>query len=329
MTDRLIYLDLIRITAMLLVVACHCFGDVSQTSPKVISLLTYIEMPCIGLFMAISGALLLPVKNSTGAFIKKRLNKILIPTLIWSVVYMILRNDLTLRNLAEGIFHPVGSGILWFIYTIAGLYLISPVISPWLEKASQKVVGFYLLLWALTLCFPIISNWLNPNQTYSGWGYYLSGYMGYFILGFYLRKYGISIKVAALLYAALLCLMIFCKTQFPQFILYDGSWYLSIFGAVSVIFYWVLLKFIATKCLLKSNEYKYITLISNLIFGIYFIHIGLVNYVTPVINISGLSYLPNYIIKVLATFLIALFISRLISFLPFSDWLIGYKQKRK
>ena len=61
MKERIIAYDYIRIVAMLLVVACHCFGDTSTASPAVISLLSYLEMPCNGLFFAISGALLLPV----------------------------------------------------------------------------------------------------------------------------------------------------------------------------------------------------------------------------------------------------------------------------
>lgn len=326
MTDRILYFDYIRITAILLVVACHCFGDVSNVSPVLISLLTYIEMPCIGLFIALSGALLLPVKSSTICFLKKRLNRIIIPTFIWSVVYMSLKKDLTIQNLVEMFFHPVGSGILWFIYVIAGLYVISPVISPWLENTSQKTIRLYLLIWALTLCFPIIGNWIDVDKSYSGGGYYLSGYIGYFILGFYLKKYGISLKVSVLLYFISLCLMAFVKVVFPQLELYNGSWYLSIFGAISVVFYWTLLKLITERVHNIFN--KFIVLISNLVFGVYFIHIGLITYITPEIHIGELSYLPNYIIKVCVTFSCALFISWLISFLPFADFIIGYKQKR-
>lgn len=328
MTNRIIYLDVIRIVAMLLVVACHCFGDVSDVSPKLISLLTYIEMPCIGLFLAISGALVLPVKQSTGSFLKRRLKKIVVPAIFWSLTYLILSRGLTVNNLIGGWFHPVGSGILWFVYTIIGLYLVSPIISPWLERVSQKVLLMYLFIWIITLCFPILDNWINTDKSYAGWTYYLSGYIGYYVLGFYLRKYDIKFKVAALLYFVLLCIMIVFKTKYPQIELYSESWYLSIFGASGVLFYWSFLKYITEKfisCRLNNN----IAAISNLVFGIYFIHIGLVKYITHEIYIGELSYLSIYLIRVAITFLSALLISWLISLLPFSNYLIGFRNKKK
>lgn len=328
MTNRIIYLDVIRIVAILLVVACHCFGDVSDVSPKLISLLTYIEMPCIGLFLAISGALVLPVKQSTGSFLKKRLKKIVIPTLFWFPTYLILGNNLTVNNLIGGGFHPVGSGILWFVYTIIGLYLVSPIISPWLERVSQNVLLIYLLIWAVTLCFPILDNWINTDRSYAGWTYYLSGYIGYYVLGFYLRKYDIKFTFAGLLYFVLLCIMIVAKTKFPEIELYSESWYLSIFGASGVVFYWSFLKYLTKKyipCRLNNS----IAAISNLVFGIYFIHIGLVKYITPEIYIGGFSYLSIYLIRVAITFFSALLISRLISLLPFSNYLIGFQNKKK
>lgn len=249
--------------------------------------------------------------------------------MVWSVVYMSFHNDLTIHNLVEMFFHPVGSGILWFIYVIAGLYVISPIISPWLENVSRKVLRFYLLIWAFSLCFPIFGNWVEVNQSFSSGIYYFSGYIGYFILGYYLRKYGIPLKVAAPMYIAFLCLMISVKIIFPQFELYNDSWYLTIFGAVGVIFYWALLKTIAEKVGKAHHSLNNsIALISNLVFGVYFIHIGLVTYVTPEIHIDGLSYLPTYIIKVSVTFIGALFISWLISFLPYADYIIGFKQRR-
>lgn len=328
MNNRIIYLDVIRIVAILLVVACHCFGNVLDVSPKLISLLTYIEMPCIGLFLAISGALVLPVKQSTGSFLKKRLKKIVIPTFFWSLTYLILSNNLTIGNLVLGIFHPVGSGILWFVYTIIGLYLVSPIISPWLEKVSQKVLLVYLFIWAITLCFPIIDNWINTDKSYAGWAYYLSGYIGYYILGFYLRKYDIKLKLAALLYFALLCIMIVFKIKFTQIELYSESWYLSIFGASGVLFYWAFLKYITDKyipCRLNA----YLVVISNLVFGIYFIHIGLVKYITSEIYIGGFSYLSIYLVRVVITFFGALLVSWLISLLPISNYLIGFRNKHK
>lgn len=327
MTDRIVYLDVIRITAMLLVVACHCFGDITNVSPALVSLLTYIEMPCIGLFIAISGALILPVKTSTDLFLKKRLKKIIVPAIIWSFILLAIRNKLTLCNILGICFYPAGSGILWFIYTIIGLYLISPVISPWLERAPQKLIQLYLLLWAFTLCFPIIGNWIHTDMSQGGWAYYCSGYLGYYVLGFYLHKYGVRLRVATIFYAVLLCIMVAVKIWYPQIVLYNNLWYLSIFGAGGVLFYWVILKYISDR-FTHVNWVKPIALISNLTFGIYFIHIILVTNITPEINLPSFNYLLVYVARVAFTFICALLISWILSFLPFANYLIGFRQKK-
>lgn len=43
--------------------------------------------PAIPLFVMVTGALLLPVRTTTPAFYKKRLLRVMVPFLIWSVAY--------------------------------------------------------------------------------------------------------------------------------------------------------------------------------------------------------------------------------------------------
>lgn len=38
---------------------------------------------------------------------------------------------------------------LWYIYMLIGLYLLVPIISPWIEKAGKKEMTFFLTLWLL------------------------------------------------------------------------------------------------------------------------------------------------------------------------------------
>lgn len=325
MRNRVLYFDSIRVIAILLVIACHCFGNIDNISPTIISIITYLEMPCIGLFIALSGALLLPLKYSPKDFIKRRLSKILIPTLLWSTIYLCLSSRLTVFNIASSFFVPIGSGILWFIYTIAGLYIISPIISPWIERAPKRQIQAYLMAWLITLCFPIFGNWIEMNYTQSSWAYYLSGYIGFFILGFYLRKYEIPFNTSALLFIAFTLFVFLIKITNPSISLYrDGSWYLSIFSAISVIFYWNLIKTISTY---SHRIQRIIILFSNLSFGMYFIHIGIVKYVTPYIYIYSFPYIANYIIRTTFTCGTAFVLSWLISYIPLSGFIIGYKQQ--
>ena len=53
-------------------------------------------------------------------------------------------------------FTAQGHGILWFMYTLAGLYLLVPIVSPWLRNASKHEIEIYLALWLVTLLYPYI-----------------------------------------------------------------------------------------------------------------------------------------------------------------------------
>ena len=60
--------------------------------------ITYLTMPCIGLFFALSGALLLPVKKSpldSVNFVKKRGGRFILPVLLWSLIYLFVNGTFT------------------------------------------------------------------------------------------------------------------------------------------------------------------------------------------------------------------------------------------
>ena len=104
------------------------------------------------------------------------------------------------------------AGHLWFVYMLVGLYLIMPLLSPWAEKVGRKELQAYLGIWLFTTMIPLFRSWLGgpapavygptgiPNLAqYPLWGeaswnayglfYYLSGFVGYMLLGLYFRKF--------------------------------------------------------------------------------------------------------------------------------------------
>lgn len=331
MKERIIAYDYIRIVAMLLVVSCHCFGDISAASGEVISILSYLEAPCNGLFFAVSGALLLPVNTppcDTGSFLKKRLRKIVVPTLVWSIIYLLLSGDFDLLSIGSIPFAAQGASVLWFMYTLAGLYLIAPIVSPWLENADKKALILYLSLWTISLCYPIFQNWFVINKTMTGMLYYISGYIGYFILGYYIKRYGIKFKSALILYISTFIVMVTVKMYAADIRLYDDFWYLSIFCAVSVVFYWKVIELISTCIILTDSAKHCLITVSNLIFGVYFVHYGIVEYVIPhIVNFNTMPYLVGYAIRIAIAFGGALILCYIISYIPFSNYIIGYKHK--
>jgi surface polysaccharide O-acyltransferase-like enzyme len=329
MRERNLTLDLTRIIACLMVVLMHSprgGGSMYQNA------LYYVTAPCIGLFFITSGALLLPVELDTFSFLKKRLTKILIPSLIWTAFYVgihvIPTGDVhaILRSIFSIPFSPQGTGVLWFIYTLVGLYLVAPIISKWLSTCCKSELEFYMLIWGITLCYPIFDFFLEVRHGDTSILYYFTGYLGYFILGYYLNKYPktLSLKVVIPFFMIALIVPIICKLkQICDF--GDIFWYLSIFVVTMCLFWY----YLADKLSKRIAGNKLIVELSNLSFGVYLIHIFIMRDIlwnTNIIN-SISSYEVRSIIVAVLTITISYTVSFLISKTKIAKYLIGYKSK--
>lgn len=150
MRERIVYLDIIRVLACCMVVLMHSPHPDAGISGLILSPLSFLTAAGIGLFFMVSGSLLLPVKIGTGDFLKKRIGKIIGPLLFWTLFYIVIRlltgnmqtADLLISLLSIP-FSTQGHGVLWFMYILIGLYLLAPILSPFLEKAGERELRFY------------------------------------------------------------------------------------------------------------------------------------------------------------------------------------------
>lgn len=185
---------------------------------------------CVPLFVMMSGILLFPIKTDLSTFYKKRIGRILIPLIFWSIAlpicfYLYLNfgyqsnsalinmNDYTIKATLGKIWTSIfnfnyDTTPLWYIYMLVGLYLIIPIFGVWLQSASKKDLKIFLYLWGGSLFIPYIKllSQAVGFAGYSGdngiWGvsdwnefgtlYYFSGFLGYIILGYYLIKYPLN-----------------------------------------------------------------------------------------------------------------------------------------
>lgn len=80
---------------------------------------------------------------------------------------------------------------LWFLYVIIAIYLILPVLKVYIAGASQKNLQYYLLLcFIVTSVFSYISKFHEITVDIKVEA--ATGYIGYFLLGYYLHRYGLS-----------------------------------------------------------------------------------------------------------------------------------------
>lgn len=211
-----------------------------------LSTLSYFTTPCIGLHFMVSGALLLPVKTDYFTFIRKRFSKIAVSTVIWSLIYIVLRlyrseSEINILQSVTSIpFSPQGDGMLCFMSTLSGLYLLAPILNAWLDMAEKRALQLLLGLWTITLCYPLIDGWVMINESTTGILYYFTRYSGYFVLGFYLKKYPDSLSLALSVLTAVngVMLLLLLKRYEIEFDFYQLFWYLSIFIVSLAVVIW-------------------------------------------------------------------------------------------
>jgi surface polysaccharide O-acyltransferase-like enzyme len=193
--QRLLWADITRVVAIFLVVYIHqlyllpplTFSTLLFWTPQ---LFANIGVP---LFVLISGSLLLPKQESLKVFFRKRVRSVLVPWVFWIGVYSIV---------AIGIFgqqvFPFGSFIkfeyqlffsrFWFLPMIFGLYLLTPMLRPFVKHASNSTLYYAVILWFVTIvCIPILPAFFGhpviPDTTLP---YFILQYLGLYILGYIL-----------------------------------------------------------------------------------------------------------------------------------------------
>ena len=196
---RAFWIDAVRSIACIFVIANHV---VMPTMPKGTGMNIFNHYTMAGasiLFFMISGALVLYKPKPAIPFMKQRLNRVVLPMVIWTLVSLLI-DKFTTSLTWEAFFTKVmlipfapQQGIYWFIYAIFGIYLLTPILATWLQNTSKRELQFYLLVWAFTLTIPYLTHIhkdihaLIDHQ--NGVVYYFWGYVWAAVMGYYLRKY--------------------------------------------------------------------------------------------------------------------------------------------
>ena len=144
------WIDLLRVTACFLVVFAHCcdpfvarFDTDRPTFLQGCALGSAVRC-CVPLFVMMTGVLLFPVRNGMSEFYKKRIGRIVVPLIFWSVMlpvlYFIYLNyitttdnptidmsaftlEMTITKIWTFIFNfNYDTTPLWYLYMLVGLY---------------------------------------------------------------------------------------------------------------------------------------------------------------------------------------------------------------
>ena len=220
MKERIPFVDYIRVIACFMVMLVHSSenfyaADSSGLAGNVSMLASEsnrfwvafwdggISRTAVPLFMIISAFLLVPMPEgmTMTQFYRRRFKRILPPFICFLLLYTflpLLWGGMTWeQSMADMKMLPFNfpsmAGHLWFMYPLISLYLIIPVVSPWLERATAKEERIFIGIFAFTTLIP----WLHRFVSAELWGecfwngfsmfWYCSGYLGYLVLAHYIR----------------------------------------------------------------------------------------------------------------------------------------------
>lgn len=368
--NRIVFIDYIRVIACFLVMLVHASenfyaADTSGLAGNVSMLANEsnrfwvafydgtVARICVPLFMVVSAFLLVPVKAgvSMGQFYRQRFKRILPPMIIFMLLYTflpLLWGGMTIeQSLADLKMLPFNfpsmAGHLWFMYPLISLYLIIPVVSPWLEKASAKDELIFISLFVLSTFIPWIHQFIAPEI----WGecfwnnfsmlWYCSGYLGYLVLAHYIRfhltwsiRKRISIGSICLLVGAVFTGWSFWWKGVPgvsiETPILEWSWAFCTPNVLCATFG----AFLLFTCIQQPKAPKFITELSNLSFGMYLMHLFFLSNIAPMFiqgdqnNPIVPVWLAIPAIAVL-TYICCAITTKIVACIPGGKWIVGTK----
>ena len=300
-------IDILRIFAFVFIVMLHTLNrqyglTVWMSGYAVISI-------GVNLFIMISGYLLLDRTETVKEFFRKRFFSILPLFIIFNIIYIYFYNHsfITIKKISAPHF--------WYIYMILGLYLLT----PWLRKVLQyaeKETFYVVVLWFLCNVFnPYMQFFKFPKIPFSHFP--ITGFIGYYILGYYLKKYRyklekipficvIGVYITGFLISVLSTKYVLVTTGNRISDFFDKNSLGTFFMSVSFFIFWIKFNF--------KNRNKVIRMISDSTYFAYLIHIIILHYVIKISDemifksvatiivsiITGILY--NYIKKILDEF---------------------------
>ncbi len=328
-------LDILRLLATLAVIMIH--GGLNPLTDNLMIKYMYRGMHaaivwCVPVFFMISGRFFLDPERDVSAkkILTVYLPHIIVPFLVWSGVYTAYglisgsySHLSTFGVIAEFIHGPYH---LWFLYSLAGLYLLTPILRK--AAADGKTLAYFLIMFAAVnvvtqylIYVPKIGGMISDFIERTGLRA-VTGYMGYFMLGYFLysKKDNMSKKTETAIYVIGILMLIATiaaecfiseelrKTDFvkqymkPNVILYSAAIYAFFVMKMSKIHY-------------SERTRKVFSVFTECGFGVYCIH-AILNEFVPTPVIKSLPFITS-LLRVACLYALSLALIWLIRKIPF------------
>lgn len=254
------YIDLLRIVATFGVIMLHTSASKWYDTPvnsfnwQIMNMYDSLVRWNVPIFIMISGVFHLRPNKSDVNFkdelgtIYKKVFRIVCAIIFWGVLYnslnlagkyFIKNEPITLYKiiripglliLGPAYYH------LWFLYMLIGLYLLTPVFRCFMNNCKRQHIEYVLFLFFIVgTCFPFMNGILNNFSVFNGKSIYfpvaeLTGYIGYYIAGYYFSNYELRKNVKASIYILAVLSLLFTII---------GTAFISIYRKEPVSITWV------------------------------------------------------------------------------------------
>ena len=335
--SHLFHCDYLRVFAAFCVIVIHvcaqCWDtfDVNSTEWLVLNVFEGITRWAVPVFVMISGTLLLQKDIPIGEIYSHNIVHILSAFIFWSVFYCIFNK----RTGTDILFHLlVGNHHMWYIAMIIGLYICVPIIRKISESTSLSI--YYLLLW---LIFSSVIPFFVDLSAFSGSTAIhtiragvteqlnnmnlgmITGYSGFFILGFFLYNQPLSKRKRYLIYflgALGACATIVLNVHFSVYMQsringFFDCFALNILLEAVAVYTWFLYN---TQRTTRLNTIM--AWVSRHCFGIYLVHAFVLDLLDHGFGFNSMSFHPVISIPLVScfVFIISLLLTWLLKKIP-------------
>ena len=340
---RIIYLDILRILASFAVIILHVSAqnwydtDVSSFAWQTFNFYDSIVRWAVPVFIMVSGASILSGEKTTIAadntrYIYQKVRRIVTAFIFWSFLYAAVgfakggSIKSFVAHLLEGHYH------MWFLFLIAGLYLIIPFLSQ-IARSDRLTRYFFALSVFFTFLIPhsirIVSLFSESMEYCAEYisksidFHFTLGGSCYFLLGYFLQKAQISRKWERVIYAAGLfgfletvCLSAWASLSLNRAVGFYDPYDFNVLLESVAVFVFVKMHFPEIR---SGQRKKAVLFLSKRSFGAYLIHALVIEQLDDLAGFNTLSFCPAFSIPVIGVlvFAISYLASAVLNRIPF------------
>ncbi|MCI7429236.1 MAG: acyltransferase family protein [Methanobrevibacter sp.] len=297
-----------------------CFWQFSSTgrywiTANMIECVFYFAVP---VFFMISGAMLIDFnkKYSLREYFTKRINKTLIPYIVWSFLGLafqiwylqsVLPSNVNITYILNGLLNGNLVNVYWFFIPLFCTYLTIPLFALIPTEKRKDIFTYIVVLgFIINVAVPFLNNVFNIGLSYSISLGVVSNLLFYTLVGYLLHNYEISKQKRYFLYlfAVIGLIMHFAGTYYASMAAGEISYLYKGYANLPAVLYSVgiftFIKYDLNKIMGNLKVNNLVNFLRNYTFGIYLIHLYVLRIIVKVFSLNTKSI----IYRISAPFLI-------------------------